>query len=232
MYHRIVKDYIKKKYLNNRYIISISEFKKQMKWLYKKGYTTLNCEEFYLWFQGKLNFPKKTLLITFDDGTIGHAKYSIPILKKYNLKGIFFIIGKHTLKGNKEYIDYNNLNKLKKEYSNIDFQSHTFDLHILNKFYNKTFEESKSEIFRDILLQSILFNFTKFLAYPYGYTTSEMIKIYKNSSIKMAFIFGSYKLSTRKDNIYGISRIPINVNEDFSYFTRWFIKSTSRTNII
>ena len=86
VYHRIVNDWEQRKEKNNLYhflVISRSEFKNQMKWLKKRKYMTLNCKELYLWHQGKIELPKKSVLITFDGGTIGQSKYALPILKKY-----------------------------------------------------------------------------------------------------------------------------------------------------
>ena len=85
-YHRIVNDWEQRKEKNNPLhflVISRSEFKIQMKWLKKRKYITLNCNELYLWHQRKIELPKKSVLITFDGGTKGQSKFAMPILKKY-----------------------------------------------------------------------------------------------------------------------------------------------------
>jgi len=40
----------------------------------------------------KKEFPKKAIILTFDDGYKSHYDNAFPILKKYNAKGVFFII--------------------------------------------------------------------------------------------------------------------------------------------
>jgi peptidoglycan/xylan/chitin deacetylase (PgdA/CDA1 family) len=216
-YHRIVSDWEKNKLENRDEVLALpkSKFKIQMKYLKKEGYKTLNCTELYLWYQGKIKLPKKSVLITFDGGTIGQEKYAMPILNKLNMKGTTFIIGNLTYNNAKGIINYSRIPELKKLYPNFDFQSHTFDLHIhLRKdIYNKTFN--------DAVKQNQYFNFT-FLAYPYGDYSSEMIKAYKDIGIKMAFTYGINGYANRTQNIYKIRRIKIYANEDFSKFTSWF----------
>lgn len=216
-YHKIVNDWVKKnvKYSHSSLALSRSIFKIQMKYLKKERYKTLNCTELYLWHEGKIKLPKKSVLITFDGGSIGQEKYAMPILNKYNMKGTIFIIGTKTYNNEKGIIKYSIIPKLRKLYPFIDFESHTFDLHVhLRKdIYNKTY--------KDAIKQNSFFNFS-FLAYPYGDFSSEMIRAYKDIGIKMAFTYGKNQYATRKQNIYSISRIKVNANEGFSNFTRWF----------
>ena len=42
--------------------------------------------------EGKKEFPQKAAMLTFDDGYKSHYDNAFPILKKYNAKGVFFII--------------------------------------------------------------------------------------------------------------------------------------------
>jgi len=190
----------------------------QMKYLKIKGYKTLNCTELYLWRKGKIKLPKKSVLITFDDGYIGQEKYAMPILKKYNFKATAFIIGKLTYNNEKGIIKYSRIPKLKELYPKFDFESHTFDLHVhLDKdIYNRTYN--------DAVKQNKYFNFS-FLAYPFGNYSSEMIRVYKYIGIKMAFTYGKNRYATRRQSIYRIRRIKVNANEDFSKFISFYINS-------
>jgi peptidoglycan/xylan/chitin deacetylase (PgdA/CDA1 family) len=216
-YHRIVNDWEKKKEIRHSSLsISRSAFKNQMKWLKKRKYLTLNCSEFYLWHQKKIEFPKKSVLITFDDGTIGQAKYAMPILKKYNMKGTSFIIGNLTYNNRKAVISYKKMREIEKLYPNFEFQSHTFSLHIYLKkdVYNKTL--------KDALIQKRYYDF-KYLAYPFGFFTSDMVKAYNDSGIKMGFTYGKNAFATREQDIFRIRRIKVNSRESFAKFARWFI---------
>ncbi len=71
---------------------SIKNFDEQMKYLVDDGWNTITSDEFYNYKLGELSLPKKSVLITFDDGWRDNFIYAYPILKKYNLKATLFII--------------------------------------------------------------------------------------------------------------------------------------------
>jgi hypothetical protein len=216
-YHMIISDSEKKlkKNYNESLCVSKTTFTQQMKWLYERGYKTLNCQELYLWHQRKIELPKKSLLITFDGGSIGQEKYAMPILKQYKMKGVTFILGVFALRNKKGKIKYKSIKKLRKLYPNFDFQSHTYNLH--RKFKKNDYILT----IKDAKMQKKYFKFF-FLAYPFGIYSSGMIKAYKESGIKMAFTYGMNDYATRNQDIYKIKRIKISGNESFSYFVRWF----------
>lgn len=188
-----------------------------MIWLNNRGYRSINCEELYLWHQGKIKFAKQTVLITFDGGSIGVIKNALPILIKYNFKGTIYIIGNKMLSNNDEFISYELMKKIKKIYPNLEFQSHTFDLH------KRIIKDEYRKVFKDAIIQNKYFDF-EFLAYPYGNYTLEMIKVYRQIGIKLAFTYNkdNSQYAIRSQDIYMIKRIKINDREPFSKFIRWF----------
>lgn len=217
-YHRVVTDKEKKsaKFRGSSLAISKSDFDKQMKWLYKNGYRTINCEEFYLWHEGKIKLPKKSVLITFDDGYIGVVDNALPVLKKYGLKGTSFIIGNSTKKNKRHSIRYKRLRKIQETYPDLEFQSHTYHLH---KHFGRKGEYEK--VLKDAKKQKKIYGF-EYLAYPFGRYTPEMIRAYKKSGIKMAFTYGTNDYATRDQNLYKIRRIKIYGNGSMNAFRQWF----------
>lgn len=214
-YHMVVSGKQKRGgYRHSSLAVSKSTFDRQMKWLHKKGYRSINCEEMYLWHEGKIKLPKKSVLITFDDGAKGVADYALPVLKKYKMKGTSFIVGKRTYKNRSNSISYKRMKKIQKEYPDLEFQSHTYGLHNHSK---KTYKR----VLKDAARQSKHFDF-EYLAYPYGQYNKGMIRAYKKSGIKMAFTYGVNDYATRKQDLYKIRRIKINGCGSFSDFTRWF----------
>ena len=98
-YHNIVSEEIKnKKYKNDQWTGSVEDFKMQMKYLNDNGYKTISMDEFYNWYKGNIELPKKTVAITFDDGYVGLYTHVIPVLKQYDFKATAFIIGKYYIK--------------------------------------------------------------------------------------------------------------------------------------
>lgn len=71
---------------------SIKEFKEQMEYIAKSGYHTLSLDEFYRYKKGELKPPKKSVLITFDDGWRNNFVYAYPILKDLGLKACIFLV--------------------------------------------------------------------------------------------------------------------------------------------
>ena len=217
-YHMVVSNGKKAsgKYRNSSLAVSRSTFDKQMRWLKKRGYRSINCEEFYLWYMGKIKLPPKSVLITFDDGAIGVVTQALPVLKKYNMKGTTFIVGTRTKKNKRGTIKFKQYQKLKDSQDNLDFQSHTYALH---KHFSKKGDYQK--VLKDAAKQKEIYGF-EYLAYPYGRNTPGMRKAYAESGIKVAFTYGKNGYATKKQNILQIRRIKVNAREGFGKFTRWF----------
>ncbi|KWT94219.1 polysaccharide deacetylase family protein [Candidatus Magnetominusculus xianensis] len=72
--------------------VGLRNFEKQMAFLKAYGYRTLNTADF----SEILNNPNanaaKTVMITFDDGWADNWHYAYPILKKYDIKAVFFVV--------------------------------------------------------------------------------------------------------------------------------------------
>lgn len=216
-FHRIVSAENKKtRHSNDQWVASVSDFEKQMKYLYNNNYKTISASEFENWYYKRIEYPKKTVMLTFDDGDYEFYYLVVPVLKKYNFKATAFIIGSYTgnfttsLKDEGRYrIGKDAINKISYEYPNIDFQSHSYNLHYRDS-EGKAIATTKSyqELMNDFDSNSS-FNF-KYLAYPFGARTPELIKAAQDSGIRLAFKFGTDTYATRNDYKYEISRVKIN----------------------
>ncbi len=66
------------------------EFRDHMKWL--KGHCDMISEQDLLdHVQGKINLPRSSVMITFDDGYRDNLEIALPILNEFNIPAIFFI---------------------------------------------------------------------------------------------------------------------------------------------
>ncbi|MVW72717.1 polysaccharide deacetylase family protein [Bordetella sp. 15P40C-2] len=66
-------------------------FEQQIAGLARAGYTALGTEQFAQYLAGG-SVPEKSVLITFDDGYLNNWTYAHPILQRYGMKAILFLI--------------------------------------------------------------------------------------------------------------------------------------------
>ena len=197
--------------------IDIQNFEEQLKYFKKHNYKTLTMEEFYNWKQGKIKLPRKSVLITFDDGFLSNYHYAFPLLKKYNMNATVFLIGEYVQSstqidwdGNiKTYMPLDLVEKSKEEYPNIDFCSHTYGLH----YHNSINEVSKEQMKEDFSLFKNNITDTKFIAYPFGQYNENLIDAWKDSSGLLAFTYGptkkDYRKASKKDDNFEIPRLNV-----------------------
>ena len=90
VYHEIVAD--SSQVENASMQTPVDVFEKQINDLKKIGYTPISYEDLIQYKEGKKAIPKRSYLITFDDGYIGIYNYAFKIAKKYNIPMTSFII--------------------------------------------------------------------------------------------------------------------------------------------
>lgn len=197
--------------------IDVKNFEEQLKYFKKHNYKTLTMKEFYEWKQGKIELPHKSVLITFDDGFLSNYHYAFPLLKKYNMNAIVFLIGEYVQNatqtdwdGNiKTYMPLELVEKSKEEYPNIDFCSHTYGLH----YHNSINEVSKEQMKKDFSLFNNNITNTKFLAYPFGQYNEDLINAWKDSDGLLAFAYGptrkDYRKASKNDDNFKIPRLNV-----------------------
>lgn len=66
-------------------------FERQLAALTRAGYRSLTIEQFADYMNGK-PVPDKSVLITFDDGYLNNYTYAYPLLKKYGMTGVLFVV--------------------------------------------------------------------------------------------------------------------------------------------
>jgi peptidoglycan/xylan/chitin deacetylase (PgdA/CDA1 family) len=133
--------------------VSAERFEPLAKYLSSRKYNTLLCDEFYALVKSGRPFPKKSLMLTFDDGESGVWTSVYPLLEKYGLKATVFVLpgwmsetdypranlrdywqGKATLGQIRDaaslspFINWQEAYQMQKS-GVIDIQSHTFSHH-------------------------------------------------------------------------------------------------------
>lgn len=153
MYH-YVRDFQRSKYPNIKGL-DVRGFNEQVIYL-QKYYNIISIEDVINSIDNNEKLPKKSVILTFDDGYKDHYDYVMPILDKHNIKGGFYIPAK-TVEENKvldvnkihfilatqtdslKIIEYlkTKLNEYKNEYNLKEFEYYYSKLAIANRFDNK-----------------------------------------------------------------------------------------------
>lgn len=228
-FHRVVSDKLKKeRFMKDEWVHSAKVFDEQMKYLYDNGYQTISLDELYCWYKGNCEFPKKTVVITFDDGNADDFYIVMPILRKYNFKSTTFIVGNRTYdKETKPYIENKRtfitkemIRKTKKIYPKMDYQSHTYNMHAVDPNGKERVLNYTREQIRDDFKNNEAFKFD-YLAYPYGIYNEEIIEQLEESEYKLAFIFRKHDYVTRNSKQYEMPRIKINGFSTVEDIKKW-----------
>lgn len=198
---------------NQGICLNTKKLEEQFKYLNDNGYKTLTMEEFRAWMYGEIELPKKSVLLTIDDGAMGTGIHNgnklIPLLEKYQIHATLFLIT--------GWWDINNYRS-----SYLDIESHTYDMHTEGLCSNVTrgakmlcssYEDAVNDLKKSI---EITGSNTAF-CYPFYAYNDQAINEVKEAGFKLAFAGGSVK-ATRNSNKYAIPRYPIYNNITLSTF--------------
>lgn len=72
--------------------VSPVRFEAQMRYLAVNGYTALRTNELVDFIEGNAKLPKRSVLITFEDGYLDNYVYAFPILGRLGLNGVIFAV--------------------------------------------------------------------------------------------------------------------------------------------
>ena len=158
---------------------------------------TLNTSEVLSFIKGEINLPKKSILITIDDGA--RAENFIPFLEKYGLNATLFLVS-----------SWYPVSKFSSPY--LEIASHTHNMHTTGVC--PTGQGGginclpESEILNDLKLSRETLNNTKAFCFPFYEYSDYSINLVKEAGFEMAFIGGSTKIKKGIDP-YKIPRYPI-----------------------
>ena len=167
------------------------------KYLADNDVFTLNTSEVLSFINGEINLPKKSILITIDDGA--RAENFIPFLEKYGLNATLFLVS-----------SWYPVSKFSSPY--LEIASHTHNMHTTGVC--PTGQGGginclpKDEILNDLRLSRETLNNAKAFCFPFYEYSDYSINLVKEAGFEMAFIGGSTKIK-KGINPYKIPRYPI-----------------------
>ena len=88
MYHKVIRSFMPGQFIN--YTVTQLTFDRQMGYLSYHGYNPITIDEYIDCLYNDKPWPRKSVLITFDDGYSGVRRIAYPILKKYGFPATLF----------------------------------------------------------------------------------------------------------------------------------------------
>lgn len=110
------------------YTLDPSAFEAQMQMLSAAGYQSLSLEQVLAYRAGTYQPPARSVLITFDDGTAGLWQYADPILERYGLHAVTFLITSAPDRNSPYYLSWAEIARMQ-ESGRWEFGSHSHDQH-------------------------------------------------------------------------------------------------------
>jgi len=211
----------------NRLIVSVSAFKRQMNFLKKHNYKVLPLETVVDLIKNRKIIPLKTVAITFDDGFKDVYTYAFPILKKYNFPATIFIIVNEIGRPQNDKLSWDEI-KTMQDSGLITFGSHSLGPEPLINI--KSEEELKSQIFDSKkVLEGKLGRKINTFSYPEGRFNEKIRRLVIAAGYKLAVATNpGYKFTN--EDIFAIKRLRIGPTSD-SLLVFW-IESSGYYNFI
>ena len=202
--------------------VTASAFEEQMKFLMDRGYRVITLDQLFDFLDYKIQIPRKSVVITIDDGWRSTYSIAFPILKKYRYPATLFIYS-DLITGRKKTLDWDLINEMAG--NGIDIQCHT-------KSHRSLTSPAEKESFRqyyDAIEQELLDaaktikvktnKEVKYLAYPFGDTNHLVIALLKRQGYRGG-------LTVKRDgnsffvNDYRVNRSMIYGDFDLSQFEK------------
>jgi endo-1,4-beta-xylanase len=184
LYHRIVENPT-----NEWTDTSVEKFEQTMQYLNDNGYNTLSAEEYVRIMDGTVTAPEKPILLTFDDATPDFITNALPVLKRYDMNSVLFVVSDWI--GNGYCMSEEQLISLTNE-PNVSLQNHS-KTHEQTLVWNSniTKDQASEEITAaNEYLKSITNKDPVLMAYPYGAYNANAEAANKENGIKYAFKVG------------------------------------------
>ena len=164
-------------------------FEQQMRFLKTNGYKTISPQELLGYLEYKHPLPKKSVMITVDDGYRSFYTVAYPILKKYGFTATMFVYTNFVEVSSKA-ITWDQLRELKA--NGFSIGSHSIAHSDLSKQgENESHDAYKSRLWYEIfnskkIIDDQLDQDTLFFAYPFGRASQEAMTMVQQAGYQLA----------------------------------------------
>ena len=211
VYHTVEPKTDKKEgIMQKHYHIFPENFRAQMRYLKDNGYAVIPMKVYLDHLNKGTEIPKKSVVLTFDDGWKNQYEFAVPILKEFGYTATFYIITGST--DGKTYMSWENIKELDK--AGMDIESHTVTHANLTKVdevkAREELENSKKT------LEEKLGHSISMLAYPYYGNNAAVQKLVADAGYTSARA-GWTKLGNTKETLFMLkSQEAVNSTNPFA----------------
>lgn len=189
--------------------IKPERFENDLEMLKNRGFNVISMGKLLNCMEGREKLPDNAVVISFDDGIESFYRYAYPLLKKYNMPSINFVITSRTENYKPSNKDFNPLSpeEILEMYSSglVDIQSHSDNGHdyvyinpelkkggkLAYKIYNpktasyETDSQYSDRVTKDLLKsRDVIFKYTgqypNMLCFPFGHYNKRFVSLAKN----------------------------------------------------
>lgn len=150
-------------------VVSATIFKEQIKYLHSNGYKTISLKQYFSIRRQNLSFPRKTIILTFDDGHVSNYTLAFPILKQYGYTACFFVVTKNI--NTKYHLSRGQIIEMHR--SGMEFGSHGASHSFLPLLSHSELIDELQE--SKLTLEKILETEICYLAYPGGHYNNHVL---------------------------------------------------------
>lgn len=174
----------------DRMTVTASAFEAQMKFLKDNGYKVITMDQLFDFLDFKVQIPRKSVVITIDDGWRSTYDIAYPILRKYGYPATLFVYT-DLITGAKKTLNWDLVTEMSK--NGIDIQCHTRTHRNLALIREKeSFKDYYDSVDRELTESSRIINEklnkeVKYLAYPYGATNRLVVSLLRKYGFRGAF---------------------------------------------
>lgn len=183
--------------------VSPTQLDQQLSYLSTHNYHVITLDELSNALDGKETLPPNPIILTFDDGYQSFYDNAYPLLKKYQMKAVQFVITQ--VEDAPAYLSWNEIIEMDKS-GLVEIAAHT-------RHHPNLPDLSQAAIVDEIKgskddLEQHLHHTVNWFAYPYGSYSPFIIQTIKDAGFKGAAstIYGT---NQSKDNVYLFPRIMV-----------------------
>jgi peptidoglycan/xylan/chitin deacetylase (PgdA/CDA1 family) len=169
------------------------DFRSQMKQLKDDGIAVISMKDFLAWRRGEKSIPRKSCIITIDDGYISGYNVAWPILKEFGYPFTMFIYTNYVNVGGKS-MTWEQLEQMRD--AGVDIECHTVSHHDLRHAPKgqdyPTWLHNEIYTSKDILEQKLGIKVVAF-AFPYGTHNEQVRKMATEAGFQAQFtVYGQH----------------------------------------